>query len=40
LWHIENRTPEEEKLFDLLILLSEHFNTQEFAEAVSKALIG
>jgi HTH-type transcriptional regulator/antitoxin HigA len=30
LWHIENRTPEEEKLFDLLLLLSEHFEDKAY----------
>jgi hypothetical protein len=30
LWSIENRTPEEEKLFDLLLLLSEQFEEKAY----------
>ena len=30
LWSIENRTPEEDKLFDLLLLLSEHFEEKAY----------
>ena len=30
LWNIENRTPEEEKLFDLLLLLSEQFEEKAY----------
>ncbi len=30
LWSIENRTPEEDKLFDLLLLLSEQFEEKAY----------
>jgi hypothetical protein len=30
LWNIENRTPEEEKIFDLLLLLSEQFESKAY----------
>jgi hypothetical protein len=30
LWNIENRTPEEDKLFDLLLLLSEQFEEKAY----------
>jgi HTH-type transcriptional regulator/antitoxin HigA len=30
MWNIENRTPEEEKIFDLLLLLSEQFESKAY----------